>query len=259
MPMLTAESITKQYGEHKVLKNVSFQVNKGTCMAIIGPNGSGKSTLLKMISGLLPPTAGEVKFENKNILHQKQKSIARKMAVLSQDGLPASPISVFDTVLMGRYPHLKWYQREREHDIQLVNDVLELTGLSHLKDQLLDTLSGGEKQRVAIAKAMVQEPEILLLDEPTTFLDIGHQVNVLELVKRWQHQTGLTVVMVLHDLNLAAQYSDELILLNHGVIEKVGTSEEVIQKDILQKVYETVPEIVRHPKNQVPQILLTSS
>ncbi|QHS24080.1 ABC transporter ATP-binding protein [Virgibacillus sp. MSP4-1] len=257
--MLKAESITKQYGEHKVLNNVSFQVDRGTCMAIIGPNGSGKSTLLKMISGLLPATAGEVKFENKNILHQKQKSIARKMAVLSQDGLPASPISVFDTVLMGRYPHLKWYQRERDHDIQMVNDVLESTGLSHLKDQLLDTLSGGEKQRVAIAKAMVQQPEILLLDEPTTFLDIGHQINVLELVKRWQHQTGLTVVMVLHDLNLAAQYSDQLILLNNGIIEKVGTSEEVIQKDILQKVYETVPEIVRHPKNQVPQILLTSS
>ncbi|SET05113.1 iron complex transport system ATP-binding protein [Salinibacillus kushneri] len=256
--MLTVDSVTKHFSEKKVLQDITFQVDKGTCVGIIGPNGSGKSTLLKIISGLLTPTSGEVKCNHKNILHLKQKTIAKKMAVLSQDGLPSSPISVFDTVLMGRYPHIKWYQRERAHDIEKVQDVLNLTGISHLQNQLLDTLSGGEKQRVAIAKAMVQEPQILLLDEPTTYLDIGHQLNILELVNHWQKETGLTVIMVLHDLNLAAQYSDELILLNQGVIEEIGTNEEVIQKDILERVYETVPEIVMHPKNHVPQILLTS-
>ncbi|WP_194841358.1 ABC transporter ATP-binding protein [Salinibacillus xinjiangensis] len=257
--MLTVETISKQYGENNVLRNISFKVNKGTTVGIIGPNGSGKSTLLKIISGILPSTSGFVNFEGTNIQQLKQKDLARKMAVLSQNGLEPMPISVYDTVMMGRYPHLKWYQRVGAHDVEKVQEVLYLTGINHLQDQLLDTLSGGERQRVAIAKAMVQEPEILLLDEPTTYLDIGHQLNVLELVNYWKEKTALTVVMVLHDLNLASQFCEQLILLNEGEIEKIGSSNEVIQQDILEKVYETIPEIVTHPINQAPQILLTGN
>lgn len=257
--MLSVQSVSKYYGDKKVLDEISFTVEKGSSLGIIGPNGVGKSTLLKMISGLIEPSSGEIQYNGKNIFQLPHKKLAQKMAVLSQNGLPSYPISVIDTVLMGRYPHLRWYEREGKKDLEIVEKVMEQTEISHLKDKFLDTLSGGERQRVAIAKAMVQQPEILLLDEPTTYLDIQHQLTVLNLVRKWQKESHLTVIMVMHDLNLASQFCDKLVLLHDGKIEKSGTSEQVIAKDILSKVYDTVPEIIEHPKVKVPQILLTGA
>ncbi|WP_102029317.1 heme ABC transporter ATP-binding protein [Salirhabdus sp. Marseille-P4669] len=256
--MLTVQNISKHYKEQVVLKNISFQVKEGTCFGIIGPNGVGKSTLLKIISGLIEPSSGKIMLRNKELASISQKKLAREMAVLSQSGLPTYPLSVEDTIMMGRYPHLHWYEREGKKDKEIVERVMEQTGVTSLREKLLDTLSGGERQRVAIAKAMVQQPKLLLLDEPTTYLDIHHQLVVLQLVKKWQKEAGLTVVMVMHDLNLASQFCDQLLLLNNGGIEKVGSIEEVIEKDTLSKVYETVPEIIEHPINKVPQVLLTA-
>ncbi len=233
-------------------------MKEGTCFGIIGPNGVGKSTLLKIISGLIEPSSGKIMLRNKELASISQKKLAREMAVLSQSGLPTYPLSVEDTIMMGRYPHLHWYEREGKKDKEIVERVMEQTGVTSLREKLLDTLSGGERQRVAIAKAMVQQPKLLLLDEPTTYLDIHHQLVVLQLVKKWQKEAGLTVVMVMHDLNLASQFCDQLLLLNNGGIEKVGSIEEVIEKDTLSKVYETVPEIIEHPINKVPQVLLTA-
>jgi iron complex transport system ATP-binding protein len=254
--MLTVQQVSKSYDKQLVLDNITFHVDKGKSLSIIGPNGAGKSTLLKIISGLLKPSKGNVYLQGKEMKTLSQKVLARKMAVLSQNGLPSYPISVADTLMMGRYPHLRWYEREGKRDKEKVEEVMELTGLIPLQNKLLDTLSGGERQRVAIAKAMVQEPEILLLDEPTTFLDIHHQLKILQLVKDWQVKESLTVIMVMHDLNLASQFSDQLLLMNKGRMEILGSREEVINRDILSKVYQTEPEIIEHPKMKVPQVLL---
>lgn len=254
--MLQVESVFQNVNGKPILDQISFQVKKGSCFGIIGPNGSGKTTLLKSISGYYRPVSGTIRFQGKEVHEFSRKKLAQKMAVLSQESLPNYPITVFDTVLMGRYPHLKWYQREGKKDLEKVDEILELTSLTHLREQTLDTLSGGERQRVAIAKAMAQEPELLLLDEPTTYLDIGHQISLLKLVKTWQNESGLTVIMVLHDLNLASQFCDQLLLLHQGKVVKIGSSKEVIKKDMLEKVYETIPEIIPHPKTDVPQVIL---
>ena len=255
--MISVQSLSKFYGDRCVLNELSFDVKKGECFGIIGPNGSGKSTLLKMISGILASSNGTVSLNKISIKKWSQKSLAKKMAVLSQNPLPPYPITVFETVMMGRYPHLGLFQREGKKDFEIVEKVLEQTGMLHLKGAMLDTLSGGERQRVAIAKAMVQEPEILLLDEPTTYLDIGYQVSVLNIVKKWQQEAGLTIFMVLHDLNLASQYCDRLLLLKEGRAMKLGSSKEVLNKENIQHVYDTDPEIIIHPTLDVPQILLT--
>ncbi|WP_027964833.1 heme ABC transporter ATP-binding protein [Halalkalibacillus halophilus] len=254
--MLTVSNISKIIDDRKIVDDVSIGVDRGSCVGLIGPNGAGKSTLMKMISGINQPSSGSIELSGKSLTQWSTKQIAKKVAVLTQEGLAAYPISVYDAVLMGRYPHLGFFQRENKSDHDHVNRVLELTGLAEFKDQLLDTLSGGERQRVAIAKAMVQEPELLLLDEPTTFLDIGYQLNVLQLVKDWQRMSNLTVVMVLHDLNLAAQFCDRLILLDEGKVVKEGTNEEVISAETLFDVYHASPEIIRHPRSNIPQILL---
>jgi len=254
--MLTVEKVSKEIDGKKIVNHVSFQIKQGECVGIIGPNGAGKSTIVSLISGLEKPTGGEISLSNRPISSWGVKKLAQQMAVLTQDGLNPYPISVFDAVLMGCYPHLSFFQREGKKDYDKVEEVLETVGLTDLKDQMLDTLSGGERQRVAIAKAMVQEPSLLILDEPTTFLDIGYQLNILSIVKDWQRKDDLTILMVLHDLNLAAQFCDRLILMDEGEIVKIGSSEEILQEDLLSKVYHTKPEIVRHPKRDIPQILL---
>ncbi|MFD2638016.1 ABC transporter ATP-binding protein [Piscibacillus salipiscarius] len=254
--MLEIINVSKQVDGKPILENINLNVQKGKCIGLIGPNGAGKSTIIKLISALEKPSSGQINFMGKNVQGWSVKKLAKHMAVLTQEGLAPYPITVYDSVLMGRYPHLGFFQRESKHDHDLVSNVLQITGLSNLRDQLIDTLSGGERQRVAIAKAMVQQPQLLLLDEPTTFLDIGHQMNILRLVQDWQKREGLTVIMVLHDLNLAAQFCDELVLMDHGKIVRTGSSEQIIAKETLENVYHAHPEIVRHPKTNIPQILL---
>lgn len=204
--MLSIQQVTKKIEDKSLLDNVSFDVPKGSSIGLIGPNGAGKSTLMKLISAYEKPTGGSITFHGQDVQHWNVKKLAQRIAVLTQEGLAAYPIKVFDAILLGRYPHLGFFQRESKKDYELVEEVLAFTSLTDLKDQFLDTLSGGERQRVAIAKAMVQQPELLLLDEPTTFLDIGHQLNILRLVKEWQRKDNLTVIMVMHDLNLAPNF-----------------------------------------------------
>ncbi|RPF57056.1 ABC transporter ATP-binding protein [Aquisalibacillus elongatus] len=254
--MLELQQVSKTIGDKQIVHDVSFSLDKGKSIGLIGPNGAGKSTLVKLISALEKPSSGCIHFFGEDVQKWSVKKLAQHIAVLSQDGLAPYPITVYDAVLMGRYPHLGFFQREGKKDHELVEDVLETTGLSEFRDQMLDTLSGGERQRVAIAKAMVQHPQLLILDEPTTFLDIGHQRQILNLVQSWQKREGLTVLMVLHDLNLAAQFCDELVLMNQGEIVNIGTSEQIIARETLQSVYQTDPEIIRHPKSNIPQILL---
>ncbi|WP_411954700.1 ABC transporter ATP-binding protein [Alkalibacillus sp. S2W] len=254
--MLSLQHVSKTVDEQTLVSNVSFDVEAGQCVGLIGPNGAGKSTLMKLISGMYEVTDGQVLLFGQNVKRWSHKKKAQRVSVLTQDGLAPYPMTVYDTVMMGRYPHLKFFQRESADDLSRVDHVLTMTGLTDLKDQMLDTLSGGERQRVAIAKAMVQDPDLLLLDEPTSFLDIGYQTEVLNIVKAWQERTGLTVLMVLHDLNLAAQYCDRLILINQGEIVKQGSSDDILTTETLEAVYRTTPQIVRHPVKDIPQILL---
>ncbi len=254
--MLSIQQVTKRIEDKVLLDRVSFDISEGSSVGLIGPNGAGKSTLMKLISAYEKPTSGEITYRGQNVQQWNVKKLAQQVAMLSQQGLAPYPIRVFDAVLLGRYPHLGFFQREGKRDYRLVEEVLEFTSLTHLKDQLLDTLSGGERQRVAVAKAMVQQPKLLLLDEPTTFLDIGHQLSLLNLVNEWQQKENLTVMMVMHDLNLAAQFCERLILMDEGKIVREGTSEEIITVDVLENVYHASPHVIRHPQSHVPQILL---
>jgi iron complex transport system ATP-binding protein len=256
--MLSLQNVEMKYTDRTIIEGLSFTVKKGECFGIIGPNGSGKTTLLKLLSGLLSPTGGQVRLKGRLVHRIPRKELARMMAVVSQEPIPSDPLSVHDAVMMGRYPYLHWYQQENKHDRQKVEEALMATGLLALHHTPLDSLSGGERQRVALARAMAQEPQILLLDEPTAFLDIGYQLSILTKVYKWKVESHLTVVIVLHDLNLAAQFCDRLLLLDEGKMKALGTPAEVLAKEMLEQVYHAEMEIITHPRKQVPQVLLTN-
>lgn len=256
MKAIEVQGVSKTYGDQRVLSDIYFDAARGECLGIIGPNGSGKSTLLRIISGGMEPDQGRIFVDNVPIRRYKGKSLARKMAVLPQGGLYAYPVSVYDTVMMGRYPFLRWLEQEGAADAAIVRSVMEETGITHLADKKLDELSGGELQRVAIARTLAQSPEILLLDEPTTFLDIGHQIAILDILTKWRTSKNATLILVLHDLNLAARYCDRILLMEGGAIRKWGTCEDVFHTEILEPIYGVSPLVIRHPVSNVPQIIL---
>ncbi len=254
--MLSVEGLSKRYGEQAVLRDIWFEVERGAFLSILGPNGCGKSTLIRLLAGIERPDTGQVWLEGKPVSVYRRKELARKMAVVRQEGLPPLPFSVQEVVMMGRFAYQKWLQSPSSEDEQVVEQILKQTDLIHLRQKPLAQLSGGERQRVAIAQAMAQQPRLLLLDEPTTFLDIGYQIALLNLIQQWQKRCGLTVIAVLHDLNLAALYSQKLILMNQGQIWHAGTLQEVLTEPLIREVYGTTPIILPHPRKGVPQVLL---
>ncbi|MFD2611065.1 heme ABC transporter ATP-binding protein [Paenibacillus gansuensis] len=256
-PMVEVSRVSKTYGAAKVLDQVDVTVAPGSFHGIIGPNGSGKSTLLKLMSGIDRLEQGSVQLHGKPIAAYGAKELARFMAVLQQEGLPAVGFTVREVVEMGRYPYQSWLGGEAGDAEKLIDSVMDKLGLSVYAERPVAALSGGERQRVALAKTMVQEPLLLLLDEPTTFLDIGYQLQMMDYVRTWQQECGMTVVAVLHDLNLAAQYCDSLTVLHRGKVAVSGTPREVLTKEWIEQVYGTKPEIVPHPSTGAPQILLT--
>lgn len=256
MAVVQVEHIGKTYGGRMVLNDVSFEVEQGEWFCILGPNGSGKSTLMQIISGFEPPDTGRVLLNGKLPSDYRRKDLARQVAVLPQDALPPLGFTVREIIEMGRYPFQNWFGDEAEDTASLVDRIMERLQLVPLSDRSVEALSGGERQRVALGKVMAQEPSLLLLDEPTTFLDIGYQLEMMELVRSWQEESGLTVVSILHDLNLAAQYCGRLLLLNQGSAVAVGSASEVIRAELLEQVYGTLPHVLQHPVSGVPQVLL---
>lgn len=250
--------VQHQFGTIPVLQDIQFQVKVGETFGIIGPNGSGKSTLIRTMSGLLKPSQGEVLLNAKPISSYRKRELAKIIAVLEQEGIPPLLFTVEEVVAMGRYPWLKPLSDLSLEDEQIVRTVLEKLNLWDLRNQPVNTLSGGQRQMVSLARAMVQQPQILILDEPTTFLDIGHQMLVMEHVREWHQAQGITVLMVLHDLNLASQYCDRLLLLDHGRIKSCGEVSAVLQPATISTVYKTELIMINHPVHQVPQFLLTS-
>ncbi|MGN7470118.1 ABC transporter ATP-binding protein [Brevibacillus sp. SAFN-007a] len=254
--MIEVRGLQKSYQNVSVLRGIEFAVRRGEFFGIIGPNGSGKSTLLGMLSGVIAADAGEIRLAEKPLGRYTRKELARVLAVLEQEGLPPVGFRVREVLEMGRFPYQNWLGEEKTDVAPLIDEIMQLLGLTPLADRTLDQLSGGEKQRVALGKALVQKPQLLLLDEPTTYLDIGYQIQLMDIVRQWQRTTQVTVVAVLHDLNLASLYCDRLLMLHKGEQIGVGTPTDMLQSDRIEAVYGTRPIVMEHPVNHLPQIML---
>jgi iron complex transport system ATP-binding protein len=256
MAMIQVEHVDKRFDGEQVLEDIGFEVRAGEFLGIIGPNGSGKSTLVRLLSGVEPVSAGSIKLEGKPITAYSRKELARWMAVLQQDALPPIGFTVREVVEMGRYPFQNWLGEDTQDAAELIDGIICKLDLHPLLDRSIELLSGGERQRVALGKVMAQQPRLLMLDEPTTFLDIGYQIQMMDYIHGWQRTADLTVVAVLHDLNLAAQYCSRLLVVHEGRLAAIGTPEEIINSELIAGVYGTVPIVLQHPVNHAPQILL---
>jgi iron complex transport system ATP-binding protein len=255
---LKIENLCCGYGNEFNLQEVSISLNKGAFAGIIGPNGSGKTTLFRGISGSLPVKSGIVSLNNAILSNLKPIEKARKVAVVTQYP-DAAGIAVEDYVLMGRLPYrepFQFFETQQDHDIAA--KYMRLTGIFHHKDKLMSQLSGGEQQLAAIAQALSQEPELLLLDEPTSHLDITHQVQILNLLQHLNQEMEITVLMIIHDLNLAAEYCDYLIMMDKGSIYTKGTPHEVLNYQTIEQVYNTVVVTQNNPLSGKPAIFLVS-
>ncbi len=249
--------VSQQVQGNEVLSGIDLSFQRGGFYGIIGPNGVGKSTLLQLLAGTAQPVSGSVMLNGGEMSEIPRKQLARKLAVLQQGGLPPAGFTVREVVGMGRFPYQSWLGGEEDDPSIIIDEALEAMGLSGLQQRRLVQLSGGERQRVALAKLMVQQPSILLLDEPTTYLDIGYQIALLDIVKGWQRQKNLLVIAVLHDLNLAALYCDELIALHDGKVASKGEPAEVLTEQLIRELYGTGALIVNHPLTGAPQIMLS--
>ena len=238
MDLLEVKNLKFGYGKELVLDGISFNVKKGEFLSIIGPNGSGKSTLLKALNNLYPSKTGEISLDGEDINILKKKDLAKKMALVLQDNTIEYEFTVEEIVLMGRHPHKGRFERENIEDHRIVDESLEMTNTLALKDRLVTEISGGERQRVMIAKALAQKPSLILLDEPTSHLDINHQLEILKLLKKMNKDKGTTIILVIHDINLGIRYSDRVIMLNEGKVIDIGDSEKVITKDNIKLAYD---------------------
>lgn len=237
--VIDTESLTVRYGPIVALSDVSLHVGRGSTVAIVGPNGSGKSTLLRVLSGVLPPAAGRVFLGGQELRCIARRDVARRVAVVPQDTVLDFPFSVAEVVLMGRAPHLGRFGFPGTKDLTVARDAMARTGVAALAGRSLQALSGGERQRVVIARALAQEPEVLLLDEPTSHLDIRHQVEIYDLMADLNAERGLTIVSVLHDLNLAAMYFRDVVVLSEGKVHSHGRAAEVLTYRTIKAVYGT--------------------
>ena len=237
MTLLQSENVSFRYHGPWVLRHVSFNVEKGSFVGILGPNGSGKSTLLKIMDGILTPREGRATMDGRDIGTMSRRDIARRAAVVPQDYTGIFTFTAREIVLMGRSPHLDPWSFEGKRDHEIVSRVMAQTDTQGFADRSLDQLSGGERQRVLIARALAQEPRVMLLDEPTAFLDIRHQVEIMNILKLLNKEEGLTVLAVTHDINLASLYCDRIILLNGGTIHAEGPPAEVMTADNIEAVY----------------------
>jgi len=255
MISIEIENLHYAYKNEDVLKNLSFNIKQGEFFIIIGPNGSGKTTLLKTLNNIITPDKGLLKISGYSIKSYKRKSLSRKISFVSQDTNLDFPFTANEIVMMGRSPHLGLFGLETDIDCKIVENAMEFTHVSHLKDRLINQLSGGERQRVYIARAICQDPEIILLDEPTASLDLSHQVLIMDLMEKLRIEKNITIVMVSHDINLAALYADRLLLMKNGEIIKIGKPENVITYENLEKTYECVIMVDKNPLGNFPIVI----
>jgi len=254
--LLEVKNINAGYTGRMVLKNISLSARAGELIGIIGPNGSGKSTLIRAMSRTLKPEGGEILLDGRDIYAISPLESARSIAVVPQDTLIAFEFLVRDIVMMGRIPHMRRFSRENASDLAAVEKAMELTETKNLSGRLINELSAGERQRVIIAKALAQEPRLLMLDEPTSHLDIGHQADIFDLVRRQCDRGSLSTIAVLHDLNLASEYCDRVLLLNNGLLIANGTPSEVINKKNIEEIYKAGIAVDKSPQSAKPHVFL---
>ncbi|OGS26522.1 MAG: hypothetical protein A2297_02855 [Elusimicrobia bacterium RIFOXYB2_FULL_48_7] len=257
MNLLDIKNLSCGYDGKEIIKNISFSVNKGAFLGILGPNGAGKTTLFKALAKFLKPMNGGIIFQGENTAGISAGNLAKKVAVLPQVLDVPFSFTIEEFVLLGRHPHLKKLEIPKKKDYAIVENAMAKLDIDYLRHRKLKDLSGGERQRALIAQALAQEPELLLLDEPVNHLDIKHQIEILDLLKDL-NSAGLTVIIILHDLNLASEYCDNLLLLNDGRIHSSGTAESVLKYEILEEVYKTVLIVEKNPLSGKPYILLVS-
>jgi iron complex transport system ATP-binding protein len=253
--LLTAERVSFAYGPRVVLSEVSVAVAPGELLGVIGPNGCGKTTLVRLLSGVLAPQAGSVRFGGVALGAYRRRELARRLAVVPQDATLEFPFTALEVVLMGRAPHLPALGFPRAHDLAVARAAMARLEVAGLEDRPLDRLSGGERQRVLLARALAQEPEVLLLDEPTTHLDLRHQAGIYDVVAELRRTRGIAVISVLHDLNLAALYCDRLVLLAGGRVVREGSPADVLTPDVLGAAYATEVYVGTNPLSGGPVVL----
>jgi len=240
------------------ISDISFSLQKACFAGIVGPNGSGKTTLFRGITLELPVIKGSILIDGQDIRTMDLKSRARKIAIVSQH-IENIDITVEDYVLLGRSPYFKRFQLfESEEDYRIAEYYIELTGIQHLRNKLMNQLSGGEQQLAAIARALTQQPQLLLLDEPTSHLDIGHQVQILNLIQDLNSKTGLSVLMIIHDLNMAGEYCDFLVMMDEGKVRVSGSPEKVLNYQVIEEVYKTVVITLNNPVSGKPSVFPVS-
>lgn len=244
--MLQVKNISFSVPEKQILHDISFSMDQGKFIGIIGPNGSGKSTMLKIIYRYLKQSSGQVTLYENDMEQMTRKKIAQEMAVVSQETPVLFDFTVKDLVMMGRTPYKQWLAQDSKEDFAIVEESMKLADVLYLKDRTLGQLSGGEKKRVMLARALAQQANILILDEPTNHLDIEHQLQLMDLVK----ELPITIIAALHDLNLAASYCDELLLMDEGNLHMKGTPEQVLTEETIKQVFHVQAGISKNPFTQ---------
>ena len=253
---VNVHQLTCGYPPVTVLKGVDFDVKPGEFFIVLGPNGSGKTTLIRSLAGLLPISGGEISIHERPIKAYSRRELARQLAYVAQTGGDDGPFTIRELVLMGRSPYLGILGVEGEKDVSIANQAIAYTDLSHLSERRIDSVSGGERQRAHISRAICQETGLILLDEPTAALDLAHQIRVMDLMAMLRKDNGTAVVMISHDLNLAAMYADRLLLLVNGSIAACGTPEEVLNEETLVNAYGCDILVDRSPAGDWPRVNL---
>jgi iron complex transport system ATP-binding protein len=256
---LEARAVDFSYYDGAVLEGIDLQLGRGELVGLIGPNGSGKTTLLKVLSGLLRPRRGSVHLDHVDLRSLSRRQIAQRIAVVPQELTTPFAFTAWEMVMLGRTPHVRPLAGASAHDGEVAKEKMALTRTLGLASRPFNELSGGEQQRVVMAMALAQEAEILLLDEPTVHLDISHQVEVLDLIRGLNRQQGLTVLAIIHDLNLASLYFDRLLLLKDGQFVARGEPGEVLSEERISRVFEATVQVQRHPTRQTPHVVVIPS
>ncbi|SDN83563.1 iron complex transport system ATP-binding protein [Klenkia soli] len=252
---LAAEQVRLAYGENVVVDGLDLALTDGSFTAIVGPNGCGKSTLLRALGRLLRPTSGQVVLDGKPIARTSTREVAKVLGMLPQTPIAPEGLTVADLVARGRHPHQSWLRQWSRDDEDVVAEALSWTDMAEFADRPVDALSGGQRQRAWISMALAQGTDLLLLDEPTTYLDLSHQIDVLELVERLHTERGRTVAVVLHDLNLAARYARRLVAMKDGVLVASGTPAEVLTEELLAEVFDLEARVIPDPVSGTPMVV----
>ena len=255
MSCISTKNLNISYGNLDIVKDLNLDIPKGKITTIIGSNGCGKSTILKTIARIIQAKSGDIFVNNINIKEQSPKDLAKVMAVLPQSPQAPSGLTVEELIAYGRFPHQKGFGKMRKEDEDIVTWALKSTGIEEFRDRPIEALSGGQRQRAWIAMALAQQTEILILDEPTTYLDLAHQLEILKLLEDLNRKQGTTIVMVIHELNNAARFADHMIGVKKGKVVCEGTAHEVMTKENLKELFNIDAEIVEDPRNNKPVCL----